>query len=231
MPQIAKWCVAPELLAELRPLSEVRSPYWCRWTQPVSANVSHVLASQRSPSLSLRPPPLPFSSSFVGSSSLPPSLLRDAARSSSCASVRLFILSPLARARSLSFSFSINQDQKVGSSKVHLRFHVSGPIRSIYCRGDDAYVIVKKCRNRRTRARPTTWSPVRVTASRSAENSECDESFGRACRSMQPLVRTVANCLAAATLCAHEGTHGEEEVVDRSPVCDCVAASPSPESP
>lgn len=108
----AKWCIAP-LQLSLDPFQEVRSPYWCRWTQPVSANVSHVLASQRSPSLG----PSSFSSSSVSSccccssassfvdssSTLPPSLppcflTRDAARSSSSSFsssfvVRLFVLS------------------------------------------------------------------------------------------------------------------------------------------
>lgn len=101
----AKWCVAP-LQLSLDPFQEVRSPYWCRWTQPVSANVSHVLASQRSPSLG----PSSFSSSssscrcssassFVDSSSsllfplsLPPSFLTRALFLLHVV-VRLFVLS------------------------------------------------------------------------------------------------------------------------------------------
>lgn len=55
-----------------RLLSEMRSPCWCRWTtQPVRANVSRVLASQHSPSLSL----LPLSPPSLPSSISPPSLL------------------------------------------------------------------------------------------------------------------------------------------------------------
>lgn len=210
LPQIAKWCVAPELLAELRPLSEVRSPYWCRWTQPVSANVSHVLASQRSPSLSLLPPPLPFSSSFVGSSSLPPSLLRDAARSSSCASVRLFVFSSLSLSLTCTRALSLFPPSPLSLLSLSPSFVLRRPRPGggllqgsplVSRVGPDTYIMPRRrythgCEKRRDRGH----APDRPRGRRPREGDrvkecgglpESNESLGRACCSMQPpLVRT-----------------------------------------
>lgn len=111
-----------------RPLLEVRSPYWCRWTQP---NGSHVLASQHSPSpwfFLLYPHPFSFldSSYFL-------SLLIQCHSSSYMLFASLYYLiscprqlrleSRLLQILPLSIEANVTHDCKIIKSKIYTKPH------------------------------------------------------------------------------------------------------------
>lgn len=209
-----------------RLLSEVWSPCWCRWTtQPVRANVSRVLASQHSPSLSL----LPLSPPSLPSSISPPSLLPSLPVFSLAPSVSLYY-----------FALSLSSSPRLKREcwfKIYLWFTCSraNATRNERC----AQSWKNQVENTRSRGR-SIYRERKLIAPRKTD-LWIDELQSRWCSRWYTYhsAAVATNCLAVLHCATKKtGTCGEEEAATavRSRgrlrrLSDCVAATPSWESP